>query len=1206
MRWPKSSQCSNRRSMSCGNQKSSSSFQSRCCIYGRDLQDDVKARSLLLMALPNEHQLTFNQYVDAQSMFIAIKARFGGNDATKKTQKALLKQHLPSEWDTHVVVWMNKPDFETMGLDDLYNNFKIVEQKVKRTVAANNDDKNLAFLTTSSPSSTNTINTVNTGVSTGNTKILSNFHDDDLEEMDLKWNMALLSMRARKFYQRTGRKIIIDGSSTAGYDKSKVECFNCHKMGHFARECRAPRSKDNRNWNQGSSSKLISEYDDLIVKLDDTGFKAATYKRGLSILEAQVVKYKESEVLFSEEIALLKRSVGHKEYLMGLVKTELEKVKEEKEGENTAAPIIEDWVSDDEEEDEEEVEPIPKVEKKTATPTATKKKSVKPEKPIRRSSSFDHIQYSCPNIPTYGSKEPDLFSTARSVNTFRPYNTAHPKSIVPCARPKTHFQIQAQSNVQRPFLQSTSINKKSNSQLNDKGFVDSGCSRHMSGNIAHLLDFKDFNGGYVTFGGGANGGRITRKDIQGVSESSKSSQQDQDCIVMPIWKDASYFDDASLKSVDDAQIQDQDGTHDDCSLQNNGTADQQVNTVSLDVNTGSREFLPSSYKKFTKISIDLVIGDVQSSVQTRRSNKERKASLSVKINYVHEILRSSNTKMWMSASTPTDLEKACASRTDIMFAVCACASDYAGATLDRKSTTGGCQFLGNRLISWQCKKQTVVATSTTEAEYVVAASCCGQVLWIQNQCLIMGTISMNTVILHDNTSTIFVLEVLVVNTNTNGHQFPMLIDTELGASSKQTTMVKDFSNPVIVDSLLKNFIWSSMQHVFTWNHWLVQSKRLLAMASPKETAIAFILTLHDHIPLITQVITLLASLDFCDKHNMVAFLEKSTGSAGFHQIIDFITRSHICYALTKKPEAIASTEDASVLSVCQAGTQPAEGEKNTNQATISYPPKSSSQTEGEHIKKAKKDMSSKDDEEGSDSESNDIVNLTGSKVESSRKKELKKFDFVTKDGDHIHLIEEQIKAQNKIEESTKAEAAKHEVEVRKEEQVNLLGPDVVSKYYKAKLQYDNYCEKMLNKRAKSRIINYDVLTRKGPITLKVYREDGTSEVIPNFKASDLHLANKRLKSSVQYEDYPARIVLKEPVLGIIMFNSYHRKDCATIKDFRDFPNEMLRTIQEIFFILHQSPGRNDHARTFSALLLTKVDKRNLNPHKQMRPIEKLR
>ncbi|GKD70304.1 uncharacterized mitochondrial protein-like protein, partial [Tanacetum coccineum] len=65
-------------------------------------------------------------------------------------------------------------------------------------------------------------------------------------------------------------------------------------------------------------------------------------------------------------------------------------------------------------------------------------------------------------------------------------------------------------------------------------------------------------------------------------------------------------------------------------------------------------------------------------------------------------------------------------------------SDYASSSLDKKFTKGGCQFLRNRLISWQCKKQTVVVNSTTKAKYVAASSCCGQVLWIQNQLLDYG------------------------------------------------------------------------------------------------------------------------------------------------------------------------------------------------------------------------------------------------------------------------------------------------------------------------------------------------------------------------------------------------------------------------------------------------------------------------------------
>ncbi|GKC40619.1 hypothetical protein Tco_1053003 [Tanacetum coccineum] len=198
------------------------------------------------------------------------------------------------------------------------------------------------------------------------------------------------------------------------------------------------------------------------------------------------------------------------------------------------------------------------------------------------------------------------------------------------------------------------------------------------------------------------------------------------------------------------------------------------------------------------------------------------------------------------------------------------------------------------------------------------------------------------------------------------------------------------------------------------------------------------------------------------------------------------------------------------------------------------------------------------------------------------------------------------------EEGVETDAAKQEVEARKEECIDLLGVDVVTKYYKAKLQYDKYCDKMLNKRAHSRITNCDVLTKKGLITLKVYREDGTDEERMDYlhktkaklridldkplgeedplnklndlarkkrkHADDIHdlfRSTKKFKSSVQYGDYLARIVLNEPIL-------------------------------EIFFRLYQGPGLDDHARTFSSLLLAEVDKRNLNPLKQMRTIEQLR
>nr|GEX37917.1 uncharacterized mitochondrial protein AtMg00810-like [Tanacetum cinerariifolium] len=165
--------------------------------------------------------------------------------------------------------------------------------------------------------------------------------------------------------------------------------------------------------------------------------------------------------------------------------------------------------------------------------------------------------------------------------------------------------------------------------------------------------------------------------------------------------------------------------------------------------------------------------------------------------YVAEILRKFRLSEGKSASTPIDVEKPLLKDTDGLWypkdlpfdLVAYSDSDYAGASLDRKSTTGGCQFLGCRLISWQCKKQTVVATSSTEAEYVAAASGCPQVLWMQNQLLDYGVF--NSPMLH-------VLRVeMVINS-------PWLLSKNWLVQKQmvfgQTTTGKESSNPFMAAS----------------------------------------------------------------------------------------------------------------------------------------------------------------------------------------------------------------------------------------------------------------------------------------------------------------------------------------------------------------------------------------------------------------------
>ncbi|GJX26189.1 hypothetical protein Tco_0232485 [Tanacetum coccineum] len=194
----------------------------------------------------NGTSVTKIQYGDAKTMFATIKTQFGGNEATKKTQQTLLKQQyknfsacstesldsifnrlqkivsrlailgvvitqedlnskflrsLPPEWKTHVVVWMNKADTETLSIDDLYNNFKIVEQDVKKSVGAssvstaNFSDNTVYAFMVENPNGSNLLQ-----------QDLEQIHEDDLEAMDLMWKLSLLSMGQKGNVEHQGTK----------------------------------------------------------------------------------------------------------------------------------------------------------------------------------------------------------------------------------------------------------------------------------------------------------------------------------------------------------------------------------------------------------------------------------------------------------------------------------------------------------------------------------------------------------------------------------------------------------------------------------------------------------------------------------------------------------------------------------------------------------------------------------------------------------------------------------------------------------------------------------------------------------------------------------------------------------------------------------------------------------------------------------------
>nr|GEZ67182.1 hypothetical protein [Tanacetum cinerariifolium] len=345
-------------------------------------RNELKARGTLLMALLDKHRLKLNSHKDAKTLMEAIEKRFGGNTETKKT---------------HTLIWRNKANLKEHSLDELFNSLRIYEAKVKHSSSPGNPTQNIAFVSSSNTDSTTDSVSAATSVyavcaqlpvsshpnidSLSNAVIFSFFASqstspqidnedlkqidvDDLEEIDLRWQMAMLTMRARRFFQKTGRNLGDNRATTIGFDMSKVECYNYHKKGHFARECRSP--KDNRMTVAAEPQRRhipveTSTLNTLVSQCDRIGSYDWSYQAEEEPAKFALMAIPSSSFASDNEgtschlnltwcfkLPILLLRLPIRPLLYSLVLLSLHKIYLMQ----PMAPIIEDWVSDSEDESE--------------------------------------------------------------------------------------------------------------------------------------------------------------------------------------------------------------------------------------------------------------------------------------------------------------------------------------------------------------------------------------------------------------------------------------------------------------------------------------------------------------------------------------------------------------------------------------------------------------------------------------------------------------------------------------------------------------------------------------------------------------------------------------------------------------------------------------------------------------------------------------
>nr|GEX97039.1 hypothetical protein [Tanacetum cinerariifolium] len=449
---------------------------------------------------------------------------------------------LAPKWLMHTLVWRNRNDLDTMSLDDLYNHLKVYEAEVQKK--SNPNSQNMAFISSSKHSSrdedgnTACVPTASTIAPTASASVATisqdtasayiasqssgfqiKFEDinqidkDDMEEMDIKWSMALLSMRADKFWKKTGKKISIQGSDVTGFDKSKVECFNYHKMGHFVRECRAPRREDHT---------LVA---DAEAPIEFALMANTESKRSDKVKDG--VRYNVVSPPAADLYLSLKKDLswtGLPEFVDDTVidysrpMPTIKSTSEEDQNKNSSTS--EDVASP--------ISPKPFVKPAGHRPHGPSMNPMRPNmngaRPNRsffiQAHSYEtrpflktlavKTQYRAPWVPTVNMNTPLVnrkFSTGR--RNFPTVNRKFPTAsrIFTTGSTKIHTadmgrkgkainpQLVGFGSLHRIYL----TKGCTQNNINDKGYWDSGCSRHMTGNISYLSDFEPCDGGYATY-----------------------------------------------------------------------------------------------------------------------------------------------------------------------------------------------------------------------------------------------------------------------------------------------------------------------------------------------------------------------------------------------------------------------------------------------------------------------------------------------------------------------------------------------------------------------------------------------------------------------------------------------------------------------------------------------------------------------------------